>query len=229
MSLADRLREGMAEKGLNQSQLAKLVGVTKASVSLWLSSATQELKGENLVRAAKVLGVTESWLQQGSLPKHHKSALQAPYPATKSGTARLDNNVSPPEPSHRRVPLISWVQAGQFCPIIDNFEAGTAEQWVASPRHVGPQAFALEVHGDSMADEFREGDIIIVDPDQEARSGDMVVVRNGDAEATFKKLTKDGNDWWLTPLNRQYAAKLMPKDAVICGRVMAKIPKPAFY
>jgi SOS-response transcriptional repressor LexA len=222
----------MAEKGLNQSQLAKLVGVNKASVSLWLSATTQELKGENLVRAAKALGVTERWLQQGLLPKYPDNVVtepQASYLAIKSGASRLDNNVSPTEPALQRVPLISWVQAGQFCPIIDNFAPGTADQWIASPRHVGPQAFALEVHGDSMADEFKEGDVIIVDPDQEARPGDMVVVRNGDAEATFKKLTKDGADWWLTPLNRQYAAKPMPKDAVICGRVMAKIPKPAFY
>ena len=226
-TVGERLKEALNDSGATVSEFAGAVGVSSQAVSQWLSGETKSPSAKNLLRAAAFLRVSGVWLTEGKGPKHTE------LPSLQLGSALnatvLDNNVSPPEPPRRRVPLISWVQAGQFCPIIDNFEAGTAEQWVASPRHVGPQAFALEVHGDSMADEFKEGDIIIVDPDQEARPGDMVVVRNGDAEATFKKLTKDGNDWWLTPLNRQYAAKPMPKDAVICGRVMAKIPKPAFY
>ena len=52
----------------------------------------------------------------------------------------------------RRVPLISFVEAGQMTEISDPYEVGACEQEVSldEARDVGARAFALRVQGDSM-------------------------------------------------------------------------------
>ena len=118
------------------------------------------------------------------------------------------------------VPLISWVSAGYFCEVIDNFHPGDAEEWINTTVTVSQNAYALRVRGDSMEPDFPEGSIIIVDPHREPQPGNYVIAKNG-GEATFKQLTKDGADRYLKPLNPQYPIKLIDNDIMICGVVVS--------
>lgn len=98
---------------------------------------------------------------------------------------------------------------------------GVAEEWINTTERIGPNAFALYVRGDSMEPEFSEGDIILVDPAEEAASGDFVVVRLDDeAEATFKQLIIDGSRRYLKPLNPRYPIMEVTTSATICGVVL---------
>jgi len=132
-----------------------------------------------------------------------------------------DANTGPAPPPSGRVPVISWVQAGGWTEIIDNFQPGDADEWVSTTKRVGRAAFALRVSGTSMEPDFREGDLIIVDPDTEAVSGSLVVARlNGNGEATFKKFVRDGGKVYLEPLNSRYQPiDITGKDVTICGVV----------
>lgn len=133
----------------------------------------------------------------------------------------LYSNVTDGPDITRSVPLISFVQAGAWTGIIDDFQPGEAEEWVPVIRSVGKNAFALRVSGTSMEPDYREGDIIVVDPDVQWHSGSLVVVRlNGDNEATFKKLAVDGSRIYLEPLNTRYQPmEITGKDYTICGVV----------
>lgn len=70
--------------------------------------------------------------------------------------------------------------------------------------------FALRIEGDSMEPDFKEGDIIIVDPELEPIPGEFVVAKNGNNEATFKKYRPTFTDltgrqhYELVPLNDDY-------------------------
>lgn len=64
-TLADRLRLAMARAEMNQKELADAVGVKPPSVNGWLSAKAKFLRGENLLKAAKVLGVSDVWLAEG--------------------------------------------------------------------------------------------------------------------------------------------------------------------
>ena len=123
--------------------------------------------------------------------------------------------------------MISWVQAGEFCEAIDNFQPGDAEERIPTTASHGPRAYALRVRGDSMLhvggeDSFRDGDIILVDPDREPRHRSMVVVRMPDTnEVTFKQLLVDGAQRHLQALNPQWPDRVLPlpAGAAICGVV----------
>lgn len=118
------------------------------------------------------------------------------------------------------VPLISFVQAGEWREAIDNYQPGCGERMIPVTVPVGRHTFALRVTGDSMEPEFVEGEIIIVEPDLEAMHKDYVIAKNG-GDATFKQLIKDGSEWYLKPLNSRYPIKPLG-NCVIIGVVREK-------
>ena len=124
-------------------------------------------------------------------------------------------------------PLISWVEAGKWSQIVDNFQPGDAEMWVpfGIPRKDMPNAFCLRVRGDSMIPEFAEGDIILVDPHRQPENGSFVIAKLLDTqEATFKKYVVDAGNVSLLPLNfpKYEPIRLNGRKAVIVGVVVGK-------
>lgn len=121
------------------------------------------------------------------------------------------SNVSEVPLGTRRIPVISYVQAGLMSEACDPYAAGDGGEWLLTDSHLSPSTFALKIKGDSMLPDFREGDTVIIDPAVEPMPGDFVVAKNGENEATFKKyrprsITANGeNVFELVPLNEDYA------------------------
>jgi SOS-response transcriptional repressor LexA len=116
------------------------------------------------------------------------------------------------------VPLISWIQAGQWCDVIDNLHPGEGER-IHTTYRVRKHTYALRVRGDSMEPKFPDGAILIVEPEENPASGSFVIVRHNGGEATFKQLMVDGETRYLKPLNPRYPIMEMKPDAVFCGVV----------
>ncbi|MCP1675478.1 SOS-response transcriptional repressor LexA [Natronocella acetinitrilica] len=137
------------------------------------------------------------------------------------------------KPSPRKVPVISYIQAGSPKEVLDDHEPGNGFEYLSVDDELaealGPHAFALIVEGLSMADEFKPGDRIIVDPSAALRPGDIVVAKlEADEAATLKKYRARGNDtngepiFELVPLNDDYATVVVDADnpAQIIGPVV---------
>ena len=118
-------------------------------------------------------------------------------------------NVDPIKIINTSVPLLSSVQAGAFKEAIE-FDWSECER-ITTDAKIKEKTFALKVKGDSMISDgpvtFPEGTLLIIEPDMAPISGDFVIAKNGDNEATFKQLIKDGADWYLKPLNKHYPIK----------------------
>lgn len=167
-------------------------------------------KPRELNALAEVLLINPPWLEFG----------RGSWDASDANTAAA--------PPGRRVPIISWVQAGAWQDVQDNFHPGEADEWAtAFDTLPGRSAFALKVTGDSMTSplpgglSFPEGTIIIVDPDRAADAGDFVVAKDTTTQrATFKKLMHDGGRWFLKPLNPGYPTIEIDDPAM---RVIGKV------
>jgi SOS-response transcriptional repressor LexA len=114
------------------------------------------------------------------------------------------------DPNRRGYPIISYVQAGAWREIVDSFPRGGADEYILANSSYGPHTFALRIIGNSMEPEFREGDVIVVDPDVRPDPGNFVVARNDEEAATFKKYRPRGiidgvEVFELVPLNPDYA------------------------
>lgn len=121
-----------------------------------------------------------------------------------------------PSPSHTYVPLLGLAQAGSGG-FFDSAGHPAGEGWdeVQLPSAAGDGMYALEVSGDSMEPLYREGDRVIVSPDQPPRRGDRVVVRIRSGEVMIKILAREtGKTIELQSVNPAYAPRIVAKADV---------------
>ena len=67
----------------------------------------------------------------------------------------------------------------------------------------GSDPFALQVLGDSMEPEFKNGDIIVIDPDGVVKNGSFVFAVYQE-EYIFRQLVIEDEAYYLKPLNPNY-------------------------
>jgi len=121
----------------------------------------------------------------------------------------------------KRIPIISWTQAGSWQQIGDISQYGDYGEYVETDTK---GVFALRVKGESMETEFHEGDIIVINPYLKPEHNDYVVVSNVEGEATFKQLKKYDKTRVLHPLNPKYDDIALSKDTEyrVVGMVVEK-------
>lgn len=210
MSLSKRILE-IVGAGYKKSAIARAAGKSPAAVTQWISGETKEIKADSAAGIQAVTGFSAVWIATGKGPKMVATG-----------------NVSPAH-ERKRVPLISWVQAGTWSEVQDTFAPGEADYWESAfSSNPSDNAFALRVEGESMTSphsgdlSFPSGTIIIVDPGRDAGPGDYVVAKDVETQqATFKRLTYDGGRWFLKPLNPSYPTIEIDNPAMrIIGRVI---------
>jgi phage repressor protein C with HTH and peptisase S24 domain len=92
---------------------------------------------------------------------------------------------------NRRIPLIGLAQAGGEGYFDDGgYPVGGSWDEISLPEIGDPNAYALEISGDSMEPVFRDGDVVIVSPAAPVRRGDRVVVRTRRGEVMAKELRR---------------------------------------
>lgn len=183
MGIGQRLKRLRTQRNLTQEALSELTGrkVSQGAIAALESRDSESSRFvPDLAAALKVA----------------PSALLSDKP----------EEVSPAPERTGRVPLISWVQAGDWAHAADLLQPGEGFEWIDTSVTVRPHTFALRVEGDSMEPEFVAGTVLVVEPEMEAYPGDFVIAKNGD-EATFKQLVRDGADLYLKPLNQRYPIK----------------------
>lgn len=194
-----------------QSAVARLLNASPQTVKNWEARGVSK---QGMLDAEQLIGCRSSWVRTGDgdmADLSHSSDTQASL-----NVESLDPiNIEQAPGLRGKVPLISFVQAGAFAETIDNFNPGDADEWIDATCPVNRHTFALRVVGDSMEPDFPAGTILIVEPELSPEPNDFVIAKNGDNEATFKQLTRDGADWYLKPLNPRYPIKPLGTSRVI--------------
>lgn len=178
MTINDRILSRRKHLKLSQLELANRIGITRVSVGKWESGLNQP-KGRYLNDLAAALGVSVDWLLTGK-EEGTVGVAESPF----SGYRNVEPAVIP---QGGRVPILSYVQAGnwrEMCEQATTFDGNV--EYVTASVDIGPCGFGLWLRGNSMTPQFNEGDLVIVDPDEQPRHGDFVVAKNGSDEATFK-------------------------------------------
>jgi len=85
----------------------------------------------------------------------------------------------------------------------------------------GGESFALMVLGDSMAPEFNEGEVIVIEPDGATRDGSFVLARVDD-EWIFRQLRAVGGGWCLHALNPAHPDLPLPGLDALHGVIIQK-------
>ena len=233
MEVFDRRRLKLAEilKSMSAAELSRRSGVAASYLSRCLKNPLDDgYKSIGELTARKIelgAGKPEGWLDVLDSQIPTPRVLIRQDSATYANNAHASNVVA--ASVRKTVPLISWVKAGGWGDVLDQFEPGQADQWIECYETTpGGHAFALTIEGDSMTSphlgevSFPTGMIIIVDPYRSASAGDYVIAKDvATQQATFKKLVHDGGRWYLKPLNPSYPTIEIDDPATrIIGRVV---------
>ena len=165
-----------AENGLSASGLAKLAGLDPTTFNPSKRHMPDgRARWPSTESLAKVLNATGASLEA--------------FTALVSGARALSSNAA--RSVGRRIPLIGLAQAGTDGFFGDGgYPVGGGWDEVTLPEIGDPNAYALEISGDSMEPVFRDGDMVIVSPVAPIRRGDRVVVRTVRGEVMAKQLAR---------------------------------------
>ena len=206
----ERLSWAMRRANLDQSELARQVGIKQPSIAHLLSPEAKKSGYTPVI--ARILKIDAEWLATGRGSPEPTHAPPAVEDSTTLSTAR--------EPIIK-VPLISWVQASRYVEIYDPYEKGDSEGEVEVP-YGKDTLIALRVKGNSMNRVAPEGSIIIVDySDKTLTSGKYYVVKE-DSKATFKRYRTNPDRF--EPESTESHDTIFPENAIeVVGRVIKVI------
>lgn len=207
MAFKENLKQARLAAKLSQPELAALCGWESQSRVSNYETGTRTPALDDIYSLAKALNIESSQLirQDHYLIKQENANYEV------VATGKQIN----------QVPLISWVQAGNFSECFEDLQDC---EMISTDAKVTHCTFALRIKGDSMQPLFQPGMILIVEPELVPISGDYVIAKNGNNEATFKQLIQDGSDWYLKPLNDRYPLKSAHNIDII-GVVIQSVTK----
>lgn len=213
--LAERIKLKMKELDMTQEELAGKMDITRGAITHYLSERrVPSLK--MLGKLATVLKTNPAWLLGTDAPT-------VSHPAKKE----IANRDIPDSAKHR-IPVLTWEQAAVLAKS-GKIKPDMIKEWVPHFYTEKSGWFALRVQGDAMTapagrKSFHEGDIIIVDPDQEVAHGHFVIALPPRAkEVTFKQYVVDAGTKYLKPLNLQYPITKMDAGTQIHGIIVTAL------
>ena len=197
------------------TEIANDLGLNSSQVlTNWASRGKASENG--LKKAHEVYGASLEWLITG------KGEMRP---------SAFDENVAP-VPKRKRIPIISWVQAGAWTESNVTDELTEHDKWMEYTGKWKPCLYALEIVGDSMISDdpvynFAEGGLIVCDPEQTPTSGQFCIAKNIlTQQTTFKRFDSDGFNSFLTALNKEYPRIPIDNDHIrIISRVTDYVPK----
>ena len=162
--------------GFSQPKLADKLGVSRSTVAMWESGASQP-DNDSLLHLAKIFNTSTDFLL-GNVEERYTS------------------------PKGVKVPVLGYIRAG--IPL-DAVEEILDYEEVDPAMAAKGDLFALRVKGDSMEPRIREGDVIICAETPCVESGTVAVVLVNGNEATVKKVVKHKEGLSLVAFNPAYS------------------------
>lgn len=199
--VGEKIRQAIKEAGLTQQKLADKLGITNPVVNVWVQGKRNPTTS-SLKKIAEATGKPFSFFisEKDSLPNSKEYSEGAEV---------------------MLIPIVGTSSASEGKFILEEIETYLPIKKSAKKQ------FAVRVEGDCMTDpddpanSIYNGSYIIVDPDTDAISGDVVLARIGGEYSTIKRYFPKEKEIKLQPDNPKYSTLILPKpDVEIIGKVV---------
>lgn len=217
MSIYERIRMLCKEKGETITGTEMELGFARGSLC---KIDKNKPSAERLQKLADHFGVQVEWLTGASEYKTKQEMFQhfdnvTDIPALRSEVFRLERGM--------QIPVLGEVAAGQ--PIFAEEKYIDYEE-ISEKMSKSGTFFGLRIKGDSMSPRISEGDTVIVRQQDDAESGDVVIVLINGETATCKRLMKYAEGITLLSFNPTYEPmtfsnkEILEKPVKIIGKVV---------
>lgn len=165
MGMAERIKERRLAMNFTQEELAQKLGLQKSAIAKYENGRVENIKRSIIAEMANILECNPAYLM--GWDDTTNSRIQKKKGITINVLGRVAAGIP--------------IEAVQD--IIDTEEI---------PEELAKtgEFFGLQIHGDSMEPRMCEGDVVIVRQQDDAESGDIVIVTVNGSEATCKRLRK---------------------------------------
>ena len=191
----EKIKELCKEKHISVNALEQQLSFAKGSLC---KIDKNKPSSEKLQKLADFFGVQLEYLTGASEYKTKQEMFQhfddmADLPALQSDILRIERGM--------QIPVLGEVAAGQPIFAAENY---MDSEEISPDMAKSGKFFGLKIKGDSMSPRIMDGDTVIVRQQDDAESGDVVIVRiNGDS-ATCKRLMKYTEGISLISFNPAY-------------------------
>jgi phage repressor protein C with HTH and peptisase S24 domain len=194
--LGKKIHIARKKAGYTLAKLSELVGTSSGHLSD-IENDKRSPGGELLIALAKTLDISIDGI------------------ANVVGIGRPTDGFDIPQ-SARRIPIISWAQAGTDGFFEDSHFVGSGFADINCPHDVtDPNAYALIISGDSMSPKYDPGDIVVVSPAAGVQTGDFAIVRLVDGQVLAKKIKEKNGSFILLSINNDFPELTVPRENVI--------------
>lgn len=196
IEIGNRLRILLEDNNMSQSELAKKMNTTTATISRYITGKRQP-KGEVVAKMASLLNTSSDYILTGE----------------------TDLNTTPYYPTPK-LPILGSVRAG-----VGGFayeeQIGYEEAYMSN---CDPEThFYLKVKGDSMEPRIKEGDLALVKRQSDVECGELAIVLVDGEEGVIKKVIKKENSIELHSFNLYYPPRTFEGKEMARVKIMGKV------
>ncbi|WP_350029769.1 XRE family transcriptional regulator [Caballeronia sp. INDeC2] len=172
--LADRIKSVIDDAGGNISRVAAAAQTTDEVVAGWLSGKSTQISVDHAVGLQEAFGVNSVWLLLGK--------------GSRTTAVRHNDPYDPiPITKWRAIPVVGRAQLGDNGHWADmEYPVGHGDGYIDFPTK-DPDAYALKCEGDSMRPRIKDGEFVVIEPNQEIQPGDEVLVKSKDGRVMVKE------------------------------------------
>lgn len=202
-----RLKQARELRHITLEDAGKKVDVHKSTVLRWENGETEKIKLPVIEILANYYNVNPVWLMGYDVPMEDHE---------------IESNVFPISDIPKKVPVVGKISAGLPILATENIEG--YEFAPSSQIKEGYTYFYLRVQGDSMNLKFNEGDIVLVQKQDDLENNEIGVILVNGFDATVKKYRKENNLVILEPMstNPENTVQIYnPKDTPI--KIIGKV------
>lgn len=216
-TLSERLTALMADKGLSQAELARMIGVKQPSIFKILSGQT--LNPKNILEIATALNVDPHWLKTGEGDPDPSYRIVEVSEPQNPNTVRID--ILDVEASAGNGAYLSPTEQGLLS---QEFDLTFFRQQFG--RADAKYLKLITVKGDSMAPTLESGDLLYVDISENYFAADGLYVFTFDGQTFIKRLQKVGKEMLVISDNPTYKEWTFTQDddVFIHGRIVFSMP-----
>ena len=207
MIINEKLKARRIELGLTMAEVAKIVGVSEATVSRWESGNIGNMKRDRIALYAKALQVSPTYImgmEDATAPPEDFSELYEKYP-----------NIKPIKKV--KIPMLGNIACGE-----PTFADEEHETYIETDGRIQAD-FCLTCAGDSMEPKMQSGDIVFIRKQEAVDDGQIAAVLIED-EATLKRVYYDkaNNVLQLVAENPKYRPLVYSGEQLNSIRILGK-------
>lgn len=224
MDWNQRLTQARTAKNINKSEMAKLIGVSAATVTQWENSTIRHIAGKHLTRVCELLDVTPEWLLYGTDATKESSA-RVPAPGAMKIEYLNDDDPSFVPIRMVKLRLSAGISGYSIEPEHDSDSLlKMSQRWIQKNGFQIENLIGIKVRGESMEPSLYDGDVVVINTADTAPVDGAVFAVNYEGEDVVKRLVRDAGSWWLAsdnPDHRRYPKKsCRGNDCMLVGRVV---------